>query len=134
MSGNFERAIDFVIKQEGGYVNNPADPGGETNYGISKKAYPALDIKNLSQDAAKEIYKKDYWSKAGCESAEWPMCVVILDAAVQHGVSRALEFKTLARDWTDFIFLRIKFYSSLKRPVFMCGWMNRMVELYRICR
>ena len=50
-----------------GYVNDPKDPGGETNYGISKRAYPDVDIKNLTEDGAKDIYKRDYWDKNKCE-------------------------------------------------------------------
>lgn len=63
----FEDAIDFVIKNEvgnypnGGYVNHPADPGGETKWGISKRANPTVDIKNLTLEGAKEIYRKKYW-------------------------------------------------------------------------
>jgi len=60
MSDNFERCIAFVLRHEGGYVNDPRDPGGETKYGISKRAYPGLDIKNLTEEQAKEIYRQDY--------------------------------------------------------------------------
>jgi len=52
----FEVALNFVLKWEGGYVNDPRDSGGETKFGISKKAYPNLDIKNLTQQQAGEIY------------------------------------------------------------------------------
>ena len=59
----FEDCIDKVLEHEGGYVNDPNDLGGETNFGVSKKAYPDLDIKNLTRDEAKEIYRKDYWER-----------------------------------------------------------------------
>jgi hypothetical protein len=65
MSEHFERAVAFVLRHEGGYVNDPRDPGGETKYGISKRAYPRLDIKGLTEADAKEIYRRDYWEKAG---------------------------------------------------------------------
>jgi lysozyme family protein len=45
----FDQIIDKVLKHEGGYVNDPNDPGGETNYGISKRAYPDVDIKNSNK-------------------------------------------------------------------------------------
>ena len=61
---SFYIEIENVIKHEGGYVNDPSDPGGETKYGISKKAYPKVDIKNLTLDDAIEIYKDDYWLPA----------------------------------------------------------------------
>jgi len=59
----FELAIKFTLSWEGGYVNDPNDPGGETKYGISKRQYPNLDIKNLTVDQAKQIYYNDYWKK-----------------------------------------------------------------------
>lgn len=57
----FEKAIDVVLKHEGSYINNPSDKGGETKYGISKRSYPNVDIKNLTLEQAKEIYKRDFW-------------------------------------------------------------------------
>ncbi len=65
MEENFEKAMTFIFKWEGGYVNDGNDPGGETNFGISKRAYPNLDIKNLTKDEAKQIYYRDYWEKSG---------------------------------------------------------------------
>jgi len=59
----FDQCIDLVLGHEGGYVNDPDDMGGETNWGISKRAYKKVDIKNLTKEDAKSIYKKDYWDK-----------------------------------------------------------------------
>ena len=56
---DFNEAIEIVLKHEGGYVNDIDDPGGETMMGISKKAYPNLDIKNLTKEDVKNIYYKD---------------------------------------------------------------------------
>jgi lysozyme family protein len=64
----FQKAIDFVLANEGGYANNPADPGGETNFGISKRAYPYLDIKNLTREEAITIYQRDWWKFDGLHS------------------------------------------------------------------
>jgi hypothetical protein len=61
MENNFEQAFEELMILEGGYVNNPNDPGGETNFGISKRSYPDEDIKNLNLERAREIYYKDYW-------------------------------------------------------------------------
>ena len=58
----FEEIIDRVIESEGGYVNDPDDPGGETKYGISKRAYPEIVIKDLTIKQAKQIYYEDYWT------------------------------------------------------------------------
>ena len=55
----FEEAMTFVLHYEGGYVNNPHDPGGETNYGISKRQYPDLDIQAITPSQALGIYRRD---------------------------------------------------------------------------
>lgn len=55
--------IKKTIGVEGGYVNDPVDPGGETKYGISKRSYPQVDIKNLTLDGAAEIYERDFWNR-----------------------------------------------------------------------
>lgn len=62
---DFEKVKHRILKVEGGYVNHPADPGGETKYGISKRSYPELDIKNLTEEQALDIYKRDWWDAKG---------------------------------------------------------------------
>jgi len=59
--------VPHVLKREGGYVDDPTDRGGETKYGISKRSYPQLDIKNLTLEQALEIYRKDYWKPSRVE-------------------------------------------------------------------
>lgn len=51
-----------MIQHEGGFSDDPMDPGGETKYGLSKRAYPTLDIANITLPQAKAIYFRDYWS------------------------------------------------------------------------
>lgn len=63
MMARFNMAIGKILDHEGGYVNDPKDRGGETKYGISKKSYPHLDIETLTEEQAKEIYKRDYWDR-----------------------------------------------------------------------
>jgi lysozyme family protein len=60
---DFRITIENLVPIEGGYVNDPDDPGGETKYGITKRSYPNLDIKNLSLDDAKVIYERDFWNR-----------------------------------------------------------------------
>lgn len=87
---NFEKAIIKVLENEGGYVNDPNDRGGETKYGISKRAYPNLDIKNLTIEEAKAIYKKDYWNKIQGDSIKsQQIAYEIFDTAVNMGVRTA---------------------------------------------
>jgi len=61
-SANFNKAFQSLILLEGAYSNDLLDNGGETKYGITKKQYPHLNIKDLSLDQAKEIYYQDYWN------------------------------------------------------------------------
>lgn len=61
----FAQALSFTLQREGGYVNDPDDPGGETNYGLSKRAYPDLDLRNLTLETASRIYWRDYWYEPG---------------------------------------------------------------------
>lgn len=61
----FSLAIPVVLENEGGYVNNPNDPGGETKYGICKRSYPLVDIKNLTVEQATAIYLRDFWKFGG---------------------------------------------------------------------
>lgn len=84
-------AIKFIIEHEGGYVNNPKDPGGETKYGIAKKFYPNEDIKNLTVDRAVEIYKKDYWDKCRCDEMPMAIALYVFDTAVNQGCGFAIK-------------------------------------------
>jgi lysozyme family protein len=87
----FEKAVTLILKHEGGYVNDPRDPGGETNFGISKRAYPSLDIKKLSITEAKLIYKRDYWTPCRCDELPYPIALLLFDAAVNMGVMAAIK-------------------------------------------
>jgi len=84
MAANFDRAFALVVGLEGGYVNDPKDPGGETKYGISKRANPDEDIKNLTLDRAKQIYRMKYWP-SGADSWPWAEALLCFDAAVHGG-------------------------------------------------
>jgi lysozyme family protein len=96
---DFEIAIPKVIKHEGGYVNDPKDSGGETKYGISKRAYPNLDIKNLTLQNAKAIYKKDYWDRIkGDLIKSQEIAESIFDFAVNAGVKTASKMAQLVLD------------------------------------
>lgn len=90
MSANFSQRFNSVfvniIGTEGGYVNSPNDPGGETKYGISKRSYPDLDIKNLTLEKAKEIYWYDFWMKLRLDMIAPSLDEFIFDFAVNSGV------------------------------------------------
>lgn len=89
---NFDQAFEKLIGHEGGYVNLAADPGGETKYGITKRSYPAEDIKGMTLDRAKAIYARDYWGPAGCDAVPDAIRFDLFDAAVNSGTKTAAKF------------------------------------------
>ena len=155
MTDNFDKFIERVLAHEGGYVNNPRDPGGETQWGISKRSYPNVDIKRLTRDQAKEIYRLDFWLAAGCDRMPPLVGFQLLDGAVNSGISRATQWlqraagvtadgkigpKTLgavqAADPNDLCYLfnaeRLGFMTDLKTwDTFGRGWARRIVENLR---
>lgn len=89
----FDKAFHELIMIEGGYVNDPTDRGGETKFGISQRAYPTVDIPSLTLEAAKKIYYRDYWQKAGCDLIiNEDIAVELFDTAVNMGVKSAVQF------------------------------------------
>lgn len=88
---NFDKAFEELIGIEGGYVNDPTDRGGETKFGISSRSYPNVDIKNLTLEDAKKIYKNDYWchNRVDLDNMQWednyPIQLEIFDTAVNMG-------------------------------------------------
>ena len=87
----FDEAFAKTVNHEGGYVNDTRDPGGETKYGISKRAYPALDIAMLTLEDAEAIYRRDYWAPAGCDAVPDAIKSDLFDTAVNAGVGRAIR-------------------------------------------
>jgi lysozyme family protein len=87
----FDKIIEIVLKHEGGYVNDPDDPGGETNFGIAKRSHPDVDIKNLTKEGAKVIYKEVYWDKNKVEKVPEQLRHIYFDMCVNMGRSRAVK-------------------------------------------
>lgn len=124
----FEPAFAIVVGIEAGYVNDPLDPGGETKYGISKRAYPNEDIPNLTLDRARELYRRDYWDKANCDAYQWEIALITFDCAVNQGVSFALTLQGTA---SRRLALRaVRYAKGVNFPRFGSGWMDR---LFTIC-
>ena len=91
MTNRFRWAVGIVLKHEGGYVDNPLDPGGETKYGISKRAYPDEDIKNLTKTRAMELYYQDYWSSWLDKFTDPVLSLQVFDFGVNAGVKQAVK-------------------------------------------
>lgn len=146
-------AITHVLTEEGGYVDDPVDRGGKTRFGISQKAYPKLDIANLTIEQAEQIYYRDYWLSIRGDRLPHAVAFLVFDAAVNMGVGMAakslqraasvnadgiigsrtlgmvstLPVAYLCKVFTD---LRIKHYceiveASPSQSRFICGWVNR---------
>jgi lysozyme family protein len=89
---DFATAIERVLKIEGGYVNDPNDPGGETNFGISKRSYPDVDIKALTRQQAIDIYRRDFWDKVSGADLYPSVAYQTLDFAVNSGPGTAIRY------------------------------------------
>lgn len=92
MSAMFDAAVEIVLAKEGVLSDDARDPGGLTKYGISKTAYPNVDIANLTVDQAKAIYQSDYWMKVRGDDLPWIFALPLFDSAVNQGVGTAVRY------------------------------------------
>jgi len=151
---NFDKAFEIIIGHEGGYVNDARDPGGETKYGISKRAYPAVDIYNLTLDHAKLIYKRDYWDAVDAESIPGVARLMVFDCAVNCGLTAAKKILQRAVGAKDdgvigpktraaisatpdieqrFAGFWLQYYTDLKNfDVYGKGWVRRVANDLRM--
>jgi len=84
---NFETALTKTLIHEGGYNVTSGDVGGETNFGISKRSYPNVDIKGLTKETAGELYKRDFWDVLNCDQINDDLLAdKVFDLAVNMGV------------------------------------------------
>jgi lysozyme family protein len=98
MQDNFENSVELVLKSEGGFVNDPQDHGGATNFGVTLKAWSEYvnrevgvqEIKDLTPLMVKPFYKRKYWNPAGCETLPKGVDYAVFDFAVNSGVKRAI--------------------------------------------
>jgi len=149
---NFYIFIDRILSNEGGYVLNPADPGGETKFGIAKRWHPNVDIMNLTRQQAIDIYHVEFWNSGGFEAYPDGVGFQTLDAAVNHGIPQANKLlqqavgvkadgeigpithaAVKAMDETDILFrfiaYRLRFWTSLNTwATFGAGWANRAAD------
>ncbi|WOB24740.1 MULTISPECIES: glycosyl hydrolase 108 family protein [Xanthomonas] len=152
----FDSLIDRVLAHEGGYVNDPRDPGGETQWGISKRQYPQLNIRSLTRAQAIEIYRRDYWQRVQGDKLPAAAAFQVMDAAVNHGVGTAIRWlqravgvaddgvigpRTLAAvavaPAADLVLLfnaeRLEFYAKLSTfDAFGKGWTRRVAGNLRL--
>ncbi len=149
---NFQECMTFIFQWEAALVENPHDPGGLTKYGISQKAYPTLDIKNLTVNQALSIYLKDYWLASKAELLNEKLRLPYFDCVVNQGQGRAIKLlqqalkvqvdgkigqETILASHKldprlvviDFLGLRALHYASANGfPRFGKGWMRRLID------
>ena len=160
MKNRFDICFDRLIGHEGGYVDDPDDPGGETNFGISKRSYPSVVIRNLTRSQAKNIYRSDYWGKPQCENLPLGVDYLVFDRAVNSGVSAsvkalqrsvgaspdgmigrrslaAIAALSAAKIIDRLAIERAIHYTNLvikrsKSRKYLRGWMKRLIETHRL--
>jgi lysozyme family protein len=88
----FDTVFNRLMGVEGGYSNDPKDPGGETNWGISKRAYPDVDIKGLTRDGAKAIYLRDFWNRIEADTLPTSVAYQVFDFGVNSGIETAVRY------------------------------------------
>ena len=96
MKVNYDKCLETILHHEGGYVNHPKDPGGETNLGVTKKVYQehggTKDMKDLLVEDVAPIYKKGYWDKMKCDDIPSGLDLCLFDFGVNAGPGRAAKF------------------------------------------
>lgn len=132
---SIDKALEFTLKWEGGYVNDPDDAGGETKFGIAKRFFPHLDIKNLTLEEAKSIYESQYWTRVGCPwMKDAKLAIVAFDTAVNCGVGFTKAALEKADTVDELLEARKQRYFDIitKNPTnrkFRNGWANRVNSL-----
>lgn len=155
LSEAFLKSVGFVLAKEieGGYVNDPRDPGGETNFGISKRSYPGVNIATLTREDAVAIYHRDYWQASQCDKLPALIAVAVFDAAVNQGVGAALRLLQKAAGvavdgqigpqtlkavhgadrenlLVEYLGWRLHRYANTNNAItYMRGWSNRILRL-----
>jgi lysozyme family protein len=93
---NWDTCIEMILHHEGGYVNHPKDPGGETNLGVTKRVYEehggTKDMKDLTVEDVKPIYKKSYWDRVKGDDLPAGLDLCVFDFGVNAGTGRAAKY------------------------------------------
>ena len=104
-SAAFKTSLPFILRWEGGYVNNPADPGGATNKGVTQSVYANWrtrqglahqDVRYIDSAEVQAIYEAEYWMPARCDALKRQLDLVQFDTAVNMGVGRAIRYLQIA--------------------------------------
>ena len=95
-SQNWIKCLETILDHEGGYVNHPKDPGGETNLGVTKRVYEDFggtkDMKDLTREDVEPIYKKNYWDRVKGDQLPAGLDLCVFDFGVNAGTGRAAKY------------------------------------------
>ena len=99
MISNWDNAFKLMLKSEGGYVNNPADPGGMTNLGVTKATWEnwvgresdEAEMRGLTPEKVEPLYKKKYWDAVRGDELPAGLDYLMFDFAVNAGAGRAIK-------------------------------------------
>jgi len=96
MQSNWIKCLETILHHEGGYVNHPKDPGGETNLGVTKRVYEEFggtkDMKDLVREDVEPIYKKNYWDRLKGDDLPEGLDLCVFDFGVNAGTGRAAKY------------------------------------------
>tara|TARA_E500000081_G_scaffold81046_1_gene82511 strand:- start:613 stop:1125 length:513 start_codon:yes stop_codon:yes gene_type:complete len=96
MQANYDKCLETILHHEGGYVNHPKDPGGETNLGVTKRVYlehgGTKDMKDLLVEDVAPIYKKGYWDKMKGDELPNGLDLCVFDFGVNAGPGRSAKY------------------------------------------
>ena len=156
MQGNFQACLDLVLKSEGGWVNHPSDPGGETNLGVTKRVWeeyvghPVESLKKLTKDDVAPMYEQKYWRPCYGEVLPRGLDFVVFSMGINAGTGRSIKLlqssigcvpdgvigpttRKLISDSNSATLIakfsesRREYYRSLKNfPIFGKGWLSRV--------
>ena len=96
MKANYDKCLETILHHEGGYVNHPKDPGGETNLGVTKRVYlehgGTKNMKDLLVEDVAPIYKKGYWDKMKGDELPNGLDLCVFDFGVNAGPGRSAKY------------------------------------------
>lgn len=139
----FDRALALTLRFEGGYVDDPDDPGGATNRGITQRVYdrwrtlhglPAQPVKLCSTYEVRAVYWDFYWHALGCDRLTPELGLCVFDTAVHSGAKRAQQFLDFTTRPALYLDQREAFLRELvrRRPrsrKYLAGWLRRLALL-----
>lgn len=139
----WKRCLAFILRWEGGWANDPNDPGGATMKGITFSTYKRWrkargqseptkdDLRNIPDSVVEAIYYQWYWLESGANKLAWPLCLAQMDTAVNAGTGRAAEM--LGRSNGNFLAYMghvITYYATINGFAhFGRAWMKRRADL-----